>query len=34
MAANEIDVESGNTLYLQPKDDKKRWYTESGKIIL
>lgn len=32
--ANEIDIESGNTLYLQPKDDKKRWYTESGKIIL
>ncbi|MCZ2722333.1 ABC transporter ATP-binding protein [Marinomonas sp. 15G1-11] len=32
--ANEIDVSSGNTLYLKPKDDKKRWYSESGKIIL
>ncbi|MFI8621626.1 MAG: ABC transporter ATP-binding protein [Marinomonas sp.] len=31
---NEIEIESGNTLYLMPKEDKKRWYTEGGKIIL
>ncbi|MFT2111407.1 ABC transporter ATP-binding protein [Marinomonas sp. 2405UD68-3] len=32
--ANEINVDNGSVLYLEPKHDKKRWYTESGKLIL